>query len=115
MSESLEPVEVLAPKGARVLELVWSDGSRSSIPHRVLRGFCPCAYCQGHTGPVEWVDTDSLPEGALELVDLFEVGSYALGLAWGDGHRTGIYRFSLLVELGRLDSGDDLTRAHFER
>jgi DUF971 family protein len=117
LTEALVPVEVLAPEGARVLEIAWSDGSRSVVSHRVLRGFCPCAVCQGHQGPVQWVDaTDALAPSALALVDLFEVGSYALGLAWGDGHRTGIYRFAFLKLLAEAASGaDDVTTLHFER
>src|SRR5690606_31948874 len=98
------------------LEIVWSDGTRSAISHRVLRGFCPCAQCQGHTGPIQWVDqTDARPARALELVDLFEVGSYALGLAWGDGHRTGIYRFALLTKLAAIDPDAEVAELHFER
>jgi DUF971 family protein len=117
VTAALSPVEILAPEGARVLEIAWSDGSRSVVAHRVLRGFCPCAVCQGHQGPVQWVDgTDALAPAALELVDLFEVGSYALGLAWGDGHRTGIYRFNFLRVLADAAFGaDDVTTLYFER
>jgi DUF971 family protein len=117
LNSELVPVEVLAPEGGRVLEIVWSDGSRSAISHRVLRAFCPCAFCQGHQGPVQWVEgTESLADAALRLDELFEVGSYALGLAWGDGHRTGIYRFAYLRELSeaaRVTS--DLRALRFER
>jgi DUF971 family protein len=116
LSVDLAPVEVLAPEGARVLEIVWSDGTRSAISHRVLRGFCPCAQCQGHTGPIEWVEeTDERPARALELVDIFEVGSYALGLAWGDGHRTGIYRFALLMKLAEVEDEAELAELRCER
>jgi DUF971 family protein len=110
-------VEVLAPEGARVLEIVWSDGSRSELPHRALRGYCPCAFCQGHQGPVQWVEgTQAMPDAALALVDLFEVGSYALGLEWGDGHRTGIYRFSFLKELAEAaQKAEDVSALRFER
>lgn len=95
------PVEIRAPKGARLLEIVWSDGSTSLYEHLVLRAFCPCAHCQGHQGPVQWLDgAEELPDSALELVDLFEVGSYALGLRFGDGHATGIYTFRYLAKLG---------------
>ena len=98
-----EPVEVRAPEGARVLELDWSDGVTTRYAHRALRGFCPCAHCQGHQGPIEWVAaTDELDDAALELTDLAEVGQYALSLTWADGHATGIYSFQYLRELGRL-------------
>jgi DUF971 family protein len=117
LTVELSPVEVLAPEGARVLEIVWSDGSRSVLSHRALRGYCPCAFCQGHQGPVQWVErTETLPEVAFVLEDLFEVGSYALGLAWGDGHRTGIYRFSFLKELAEAAArAEDTSTLRFER
>ncbi len=98
------PEELRAPRGARVIEIVWADGATTPIHHRTLRGFCPCAHCQGHQGPIEWVaGTAELPEGALELVEIEEVGQYAVQLSWGDGHRTGIYSFSYLRELAEVD------------
>jgi DUF971 family protein len=112
------PVEVRAPKGARVFEIEWEDGATSRLHHRVLRGFCPCAHCQGHQGPIEWVEgTEALPEQALELSAISEVGQYALQLEWGDGHATGIYSFRYLRDLGSLGESDEahLREARFGR
>ena len=88
------PLELRAPHGARVLEIDFADGHRGVYPHEVLRGYCPCAVCQGHQGPVRFV-----PGGNLELTDVGEVGDYALRLTWADGHATGIYTFKFLREL----------------
>ena len=88
------PVELRAPHGARVLEIDFADGHKAVYPHEVLRGYCPCAVCQGHQGPVRFV-----PGGNLELTDVGEVGDYALRLTWADGHATGIYTFNFLREL----------------
>lgn len=101
MSE-LEPVEVRAPEGARLMEIDWSDGSTSLLTHRVLRAFCPCAGCQGHHGPIAHVPIDGLPDASFVLADLAPAGQYALRMSWGDGHSTGIYRFSFLRALGAL-------------
>ena len=89
-----EPVELRAPSGARVMEIDWADGHRSSYPHELLRGFCPCAHCQGHEGPIRYVEG-----GNLELNDIELVGNYALRLVWGDGHQTGIYSHRYLRSL----------------
>ena len=28
--------------------LTWSDGVSAELPWAVVRGYCPCAACQGH-------------------------------------------------------------------
>lgn len=94
MKDRAEPVELRAPRGARVMEIDWADGHRGTYPHEVLRGYCPCAHCQGHEGPIRYVDG-----GDLELVNLEQVGNYAVRLVWGDGHQTGIYSYRFLREL----------------
>jgi DUF971 family protein len=92
----LTPKLVKAPHGARVFEVEWSDGTRSVIPHEILRGYCPCASCQGHAGQIEY-----RPGGNLELVEIRRVGNYALGLGWADAHDSGIYSFDYLYKLGQ--------------
>jgi DUF971 family protein len=87
-------VELRAPRGARQMEIDWADGHRSLYPHAVLRGYCPCATCQGHDGPIQFKEG-----GDLELVEIEEVGNYALRFGWGDGHGTGIYTFRFLRAL----------------
>ncbi len=112
------PAEIRAPKGALLLEIVWDDGTSSLYSHRVLRGFCPCAHCQGHNGPIQWVhDVESMAKSALELADIREVGSYALGLTFGDGHGSGIYTFRYLEELAKLEGEpvESLRERAFER
>jgi DUF971 family protein len=99
------PVEIRAPRGARRLEIVWADGATTGYEHVVLRALCPCAHCQGHNGPIQWVEgTDEAAPAALELDDVFEVGQYAIGLGWVDGHATGIYTFRYLLALASAES-----------
>ena len=88
------PTEVRAPRGADAVEIDWADGHRSRYPNALLRGYCPCAGCQGHSGTIAWVDP-----GNTELAEIAEVGNYGLGLSWGDGHATGIYTYRYLREL----------------
>jgi DUF971 family protein len=88
------PLEVRAPRGAQVMEIDFEDGHRGVYPHEILRGYCPCALCQGHQGPIRFV-----PGGDTVLTDLAEVGDYALRMTWADGHSTGIYTFRFLRDL----------------
>ncbi|MCC6217198.1 MAG: DUF971 domain-containing protein [Polyangiaceae bacterium] len=92
-----KPRAVRAPHGARTFVVEWADGLRSELPHRVLRGFCPCAGCQGHGGGIRFI-----PGGDEELSGVEAVGTYALGLAWADGHASGIYTFVYLRRLAAL-------------
>lgn len=92
------PTHVKAPHGASVMEIRWADGHTSILPHRVLRGFCPCAHCQGHGGTIAYV-----AGGNDELREIEPVGSYALTLVWGDQHATGIYSFRYLRGLCQCD------------
>jgi DUF971 family protein len=94
---AMKPVRVRAPRGARVLEVHWADGYTGKIPHELLRGYCPCAGCQGHSGTIKFV-----PGGDLELESISQVGNYALQLVWGDQHGSGIYSFKYLRSLSEL-------------
>ena len=96
------PRAVRAPHGAMVMEIEWSDGATTRLDHWILRGFCPCAVCQGHEGPIRYVEPGENAESALQLRDVRRVGNYALGLGWGDGHSSGIYTFRYLRLLGSL-------------
>lgn len=90
------PVEVdLANhRAARRVRIRWEDGHEATYPYEYLRGFCPCATCQGHFQPA----TFHVVRGAtLARVEL--VGNYAFNLQWVDGHDTGIYPFRRLREL----------------
>lgn len=115
MNEAPTPIELRAPRGARRLEIDWDDGSTSAYRHAILRGFCPCAHCQGHHGPVSWVL--GAEEKDLELAEVAEVGNYALQLTWGDGHGTGIYTFRFLRELDPVGQADveDVRELRFSR
>jgi len=93
----IRPVGVKAPHGARTFEVRWADGAKSFYPHEILRGFCPCATCQGHSGTIKFVSGHNL-----ELTNIEQVGNYALGLTWADGHHSGIYTFRYLRALADL-------------
>ncbi len=92
----VRPVRIKAPHGASVMQIEWSDGHLGVYPHEILRGYCPCAECQGHSGTIKFKTG-----GNLELVDIATVGNYAISLGWADGHNTGIYNFDYLRMLCR--------------
>lgn len=102
------PLRVKAPRNARTVEISWADGHGGTYPHEILRGYCPCAGCQGHSGTIRFVPGGELearfkPGGDLELRNIEQVGNYALRFEWGDGHGTGIYTFKYLRSLCRCE------------
>lgn len=104
------PIEIHAPRGSNRLEIVWDDGTTTGYSHRLLRGYCPCANCQGHHGTLKFIEGDSS-----ELLDIEEVGDYALRFEWPDCG-TGIYTFPHLLLLATIDesavkAGTPLARA----
>jgi DUF971 family protein len=96
-ADRIRPTNVRAPHGAHTFEVTWADGRRSVYPHEILRGFCPCATCQGHSGTIKFLGGKDL-----DLREIEQVGNYALGLTWADGHNSGIYSFRYLRHLGDL-------------
>jgi DUF971 family protein len=80
----------------RRMRLTWSDGHAAEFDYDYLRGYCPCAGCQGHTGLTVRYHAPASPVNA-ETVE--PVGNYAISIRWSDGHATGIYRFDFLREI----------------
>ncbi len=93
---SVWPVEVRRDHEARLLRVRWHDGHESACDYDFLRGYCPCAMCQGHNaGPLRF----RAPPRPVKAQAVSQVGNYALSIAWSDGHSTGIYTFDLLRRL----------------
>ncbi len=92
------PTAVRSPYRALVTEIDWADGHVGKYPHEVLRGYCPCAGCQGHSAEIKFVGG-----GDTSIKTIEPVGDYALSFEWGDGHATGIYTFRYLRSLCRCD------------
>lgn len=99
----LSPTQISLTKPDE-LSIKWSDGGDSKIPLRVLRDNCPCASCQGETVLLKTYKPMQQPEfpGKYVLKSAQQVGHYALQVAWGDGHQTGIYTWDTLRHLSDL-------------
>ena len=87
---------VRSPRGAKVTEIDWGDGHKGVYPHEILRGYCPCAGCQGHEGTIKF----KAPSPGIQIEP---VGNYALRLVWFDGHGSGLYSYKYLRALCHCD------------
>ncbi len=90
------PTEVRRLAEVRRLRIAWTDGHVGEYAYDYLRGYCPCAACQGHTG---FEIRFHQPPAPVEPTAIQLVGNYALSFLWSDGHATGIYRFDFLRDI----------------
>lgn len=95
------PVKVQQSSSSE-LRIEWDDGHKSRYSLTSLRDNCPCASCRGDR-EIPQVMLPILVPGKYELRGIDPVGSYALLVSWGDGHRTGIYTYEYLRLLCQCD------------
>lgn len=88
------PIDIEHDRGRRQLTITWESGPRSVYPLGYLRGWCPCAECQGHGNT-----TTFLGQREVEATSIAEVGAYAITIAFSDGHDGGIYSWDWLHRL----------------
>jgi DUF971 family protein len=87
MSDPYKSADRLLSEDGTAIEVHWRDGHVSQYPFRYLRGYCPCASCQGHaSGPMVWQNP-----GEIDLKGVRLVGNYGISPVWSDGHETGIF------------------------
>ncbi|CBL45936.1 Protein of unknown function (DUF971) [gamma proteobacterium HdN1] len=92
------PVEINLNREARTLELVYTNGERHTLSCEYLRVHSPSAEVRGH----------GHGEGVLQVGKKFvninalePIGNYAVKIAFDDGHDTGLFSWTYLLELGR--------------
>ena len=96
MSDDLHLTEIRRSSDGLGANLTWSDGHSAEVSYTYLRGFCPCAGCQGHSaGPVVFHEAS----GEIRVNSIEPVGNYAVSFHFSDGHATGIYRFEFLRKI----------------
>lgn len=111
MSEpAFAPKDIAVENDDQRVRVTWKDGHESLIPVRRVRGYCPCAECQGHGGDLAYI------ENACDGIEGAEmVGRYAILFRFADGHDTGIFRFEFLRRLDPAEEarwGKPETRPH---
>ena len=90
----ITPTSIELERSVR-LRVGFEDGAEVVIPIDILRSSCPCADCRGTR---ERGDRPGRHDPIALDAELH--GSYGLSITWDDGHRTGIYSWELLRQLG---------------
>jgi DUF971 family protein len=96
--------EHIAISKSKGIEIDWSDEHHSSYGVAYLRDECPCATCTGAHGTDPQKTNFSNPQSspfqmytpAIKMLQVEEVGNYAIRIHWNDGHSTGIYSYDHL-------------------
>lgn len=91
------PTEIKLRRGPRVLEVAFEDGARYELPCEYLRVFSPSAEVRGHSGGEGRLVTG---KRGVNIERIEPAGNYAVRLHFDDGHRTGIYGWEYLRDLG---------------
>lgn len=101
-----------------MLEVEFDSGEVFRLPCELLRVWSPSAEVMGH-GPGQRVL--QVGKQDVNIRAIHPVGHYAVALEFDDGHSTGIYAWSYLLELGRQQGDywqrylDELAAAGIER
>ncbi|TBW55878.1 DUF971 domain-containing protein [Marinobacter halodurans] len=97
-TDDKRPSDIRIRKQSRLLLLHYEGGEALELPFELLRVYSPSAEVRGHgmgPGTLQTGKRDVLVTGA-EMV-----GNYALKLSFSDGHDSGLFTWSYLLELGR--------------
>ncbi len=77
------------------LVLRWADATEQRLADRDLRLACPCAQCRDEMTGAQLLEPQSVPLDT-RITRIWSVGNYALGIAFSDGHDSGIFTFKSL-------------------
>lgn len=91
------PVDIVLHSKSHRLEILFDDGARFELPCEYLRVYSPSAEVMGHHNKTP---TLQVGKEQVNIVDIQQVGSYALKLFFDDRHKSGLYTWRYLYELG---------------
>lgn len=97
------PTAIDANRAEKTLTVTFQSGETFTWPAEFLRVLSPSAEVQGHSADQRKTIGGKKTVG---IVDVEQVGNYAIKITFDDLHDTGIYTWDLLYTMGR--DRDDL-------
>ena len=91
------PTEIRVKRDDKTLEIDFQDGKSFVLPAELLRVESPSAEVQGH-GPGQ--KTVVAGRRHVGIMDVEQVGNYAVRLKFDDLHDTGIFSWETLYDYG---------------
>ena len=98
------PTNIRALQADQVLEVTWPDDRVDRLRYHLLRNECPCASCRNEWTGERVLDPASIRPD-LKLTGMENIGTYAVQLAWNDGHSSGLFSWETLRALGDESQG----------
>lgn len=93
------PVELRFSRSAKSLTVTFDDSTEAVIPYLYLREESPSAENKGHgNGPPP--PRAPIPAD-IDVLSAEPTGRYAVRIVFSDGHRTGLYTWQHLKNLGQ--------------
>lgn len=105
----MKPVDIAHSRKRNAVIVTWESGVESTFGVPYLRGWCPCAACQGHGNTT----TFSAEYDSVTVESLHEIGAYALGIRFSDGHDAGIFTWEWLHSISEEAPPKGLKRGSF--
>ena len=101
--------KIIVSSSLKELHIRWADGHNSRYPFHGLRSACPCVFCQGgHENMGQPVDPRIFIKTStrdVSIINIKQIGNYAIQIVWNDGHQTGIYRYEMLRKACPVENG----------
>jgi DUF971 family protein len=88
------PSDITLHRESRILQLSYADGREFRLPCEYLRVYAPSADVSGLEPKLE------VYKEAVNIDRLEPVGAYAVRIWFDDGHKSGVYSWEYLQELG---------------
>lgn len=93
------PTEVTLHKDSHTLSLTYEDGRRFDLPCEYLRVYAPSADVSGLNAKL------TVYKEGVNIEALEPVGAYAIRIRFDDGHKSGVFSWQYLYELGENQQG----------
>ena len=95
---SPQDIQIIGPEVA----IRWDDGKESYITFATLRSASPSAEVKGERDIFGHQYGGEVPKNfvGVEVTNWERIGNYAIRFEFSDGHRTGLYSYELLRQLG---------------
>ena len=87
------------------LTVRWHDGRIQIIDPRELRLYCRCAACRDEMTGKPLLNPGKVPLDVAPI-RIWSIGNYALGVAFSDGHSSGIFTYAALRGIESVETED---------